>query len=271
MTVGEVVDSRAEGFAEGDTVWHASGWRTTRCVTAGEDALRGVGRCGALDVRETPPQAYLGVLGANGLTAYARPSPRWPASVRATRSGCRRRRARSGASSRNSRKLRGHRVIGSAGSAEKVASLLDELGLDAAFDYHVRARPGAPARSGAAPGSTCTSTTSAATTSRRRSAPCGVAGGSRSAARFPSTTPPSRRPGRATSSSSSRRTSRSAAFAARATSTCSTRCSASFGRCFVTADCTGARPWSTGSRSAPAALARMMRGETVGKTLVRIA
>jgi len=33
-------------------------------------------------------------------------------------------------------KLRGHAVIGSAGSAEKVAWLRDELGLDAAFDYH---------------------------------------------------------------------------------------------------------------------------------------
>ena len=33
-------------------------------------------------------------------------------------------------------KLRGHTVIGSAGSPAKVRYLLDELGLDAAFDYH---------------------------------------------------------------------------------------------------------------------------------------
>ena len=32
-------------------------------------------------------------------------------------------------------KIRGHRVIGSAGSDEKVAYLLDDLGLDAAFNY----------------------------------------------------------------------------------------------------------------------------------------
>jgi NADPH-dependent curcumin reductase CurA len=32
-------------------------------------------------------------------------------------------------------KLRGHRVIGSAGSDEKVSYLLDELGLDAAFNH----------------------------------------------------------------------------------------------------------------------------------------
>jgi hypothetical protein len=33
-------------------------------------------------------------------------------------------------------KLRGHRVIASAGSPGKVASLLGDLGADAAFDYH---------------------------------------------------------------------------------------------------------------------------------------
>jgi NADPH-dependent curcumin reductase CurA len=33
-------------------------------------------------------------------------------------------------------KLRGHTVIGSAGSPEKVRHVLDELGFDAAFDYH---------------------------------------------------------------------------------------------------------------------------------------
>ena len=33
-------------------------------------------------------------------------------------------------------KLRGHTVIGSAGSPEKVAYVRDELGFDAAFDYH---------------------------------------------------------------------------------------------------------------------------------------
>jgi len=32
--------------------------------------------------------------------------------------------------------VRGHRVVGSAGSAEKVAFLTGELGFDAAFDYH---------------------------------------------------------------------------------------------------------------------------------------
>ena len=33
-------------------------------------------------------------------------------------------------------RLRGHTVIGSAGSAEKVAHLVEDLGFDHAFDYH---------------------------------------------------------------------------------------------------------------------------------------
>ena len=46
-------------------------------------------------------------------------------------------------------KLRGHRVIGSAGSDEKVSYLLDELGLDAAFNH--RAGPVAELLRAAAP------------------------------------------------------------------------------------------------------------------------
>ena len=46
-------------------------------------------------------------------------------------------------------KLRGHRVIGSAGSDEKVAYLLDDLGLDAAFNH--RAGPAAELLREAAP------------------------------------------------------------------------------------------------------------------------
>ena len=37
-------------------------------------------------------------------------------------------------------KLKGCRVVGSAGSDEKVSWLRDELGFDAAFDYKTRAQ-----------------------------------------------------------------------------------------------------------------------------------
>jgi NADPH-dependent curcumin reductase CurA len=134
MTVGEVVDSRAEGFAPGDTVWHASGWRDYAVVEAGRPALNGIGTLTKLDLEVGPPQAYLGVLGGNGLTAYVgllhiaglrEDDVVWVSAA----AGC------VGSLAAQIAKIRGHRVIGSAGSDEKVRYLLDELGLDAAFNY----------------------------------------------------------------------------------------------------------------------------------------
>lgn len=140
MTVGEVVESRADGFAPGDTVWHAAGWRDYAVVQAGVPALGGVGTLTRLDVTETPPSAYLGVLGANGLTAYAglfriaaleEGDVVWVSAAAGA----------VGSLVSQMAKIRGHRVIGSAGSPEKVRYLLDELGLDAAFDYRAGALP----------------------------------------------------------------------------------------------------------------------------------
>ncbi|MEI5702124.1 NADP-dependent oxidoreductase [Streptomyces brasiliscabiei] len=134
MTVGEVVESRAEGFAPGDTVSHASGWRDYAVVEAGSRALGGVGTLTRLEVRGTPPQAHLGVLGATGLTAYAGlfrvaelrdGDVVWVSAAAGAVGGLVAQLA----------KLHGHRVIGSAGSAEKVRYLREDLGLDAAFDY----------------------------------------------------------------------------------------------------------------------------------------
>jgi NADPH-dependent curcumin reductase CurA len=134
MTVGEVIESHADGFAPGDTVWHASGWRDHAIVEAGKPALAGVGTLRRLDVTETPPSAYLGVLGGNGLTAYAglfrvaglrNGDVVWVSAAAGA----------VGSLVAQMAKIRGHRVIGSAGSAEKIRYLLDELGLDAAFDY----------------------------------------------------------------------------------------------------------------------------------------
>ena len=134
MTVGEVVESRADGFAPGDTVWHASGWRDYSVVEAGQPALGGVGTLTRLDTSTVPPQAYLGVLGGNGLTAYAGlfhvaglrdGDVVWVSAAAGAVGGLAAQMA----------KIRGHGVIGSAGSDEKVAYLLDELGLDAAFNY----------------------------------------------------------------------------------------------------------------------------------------
>jgi hypothetical protein len=134
ITIGEVVDSRADGFAPGDTVWHAAGWRDYAIVEAGRDELRGVATLTRLDVTIAPPEAYPRPLDANGLTAYAglvyagelREGDVVSASAAA---------GSTGSLAAQMAKNRGHRVIGSAGSDDKVGYLLDELGLDAAFNY----------------------------------------------------------------------------------------------------------------------------------------
>jgi NADPH-dependent curcumin reductase CurA len=132
--VGEVVESRAEGFRAGDAVWHAKGWRDYALVTAGEPALAGIATLARLDTSVAPPQSYLGPLGAMGVTAYAGLIDAaelrdgdvvWVSAAAGA----------VGSLAAQIAKLRGHRVIGSAGSEEKVRYLLDELGLDAAFNY----------------------------------------------------------------------------------------------------------------------------------------
>src|ERR671936_2210668 len=70
MTIGVVVESHADGFAPGDTVWHASGWRDYSVVAAGVPALAGVGTLARIDTSIAPPEKYLGPLGNMGLTAY---------------------------------------------------------------------------------------------------------------------------------------------------------------------------------------------------------
>jgi NADPH-dependent curcumin reductase CurA len=134
MTVGEVIESRADGFAVGDAVRHASGWRDYAVVAAGAPALGGLGTLARLDTGLAPAQRYLGPLGGIGLTAYA-----GLFDVAALRAGdvvwVSAAAGAVGSLAAQFAKLRGHRVVGSAGSDEKVSYLLDELGLDAAFNH----------------------------------------------------------------------------------------------------------------------------------------
>jgi len=60
--VGELVESRAEGFNAGDLVQHMAGWRDEAVVSA-----RTVNKLPELGV---PPERFLGVLGVTGATAY---------------------------------------------------------------------------------------------------------------------------------------------------------------------------------------------------------
>jgi hypothetical protein len=108
-------------------VSHALGWREYALVPE-----RGAQR---VEPSEVPVTAYLGVLGMPGLTAYVGLLD--IAELRegdvvfvSAAAGC------VGGMVGQLAKSRGHTVIGSAGSAEKVAHLVDELGFDAAFDYH---------------------------------------------------------------------------------------------------------------------------------------
>jgi NADPH-dependent curcumin reductase CurA len=125
--VGEVVASGAEGIAEGDTVLHQLGWREYATVPAKHARV--------VDASRVPASAYLGVLGMPGLTAYV-----GLLDVAALREGdivfVSGAAGAVGSVVGQIAKLRGHTVIGSAGSAEKVAYLRDELGFDAVFDYH---------------------------------------------------------------------------------------------------------------------------------------
>jgi hypothetical protein len=125
--VGEVVASRAPGLAAGDAVLHDLGWREyARLPAAGARKV---------DTSAAPPSAYLGVLGMPGLTAYV-----GLLDVAALRDGdvvfVSAAAGAVGSLAGQIAKLRGHTVIGSAGSPEKVAHVRDELGFDAAFDYH---------------------------------------------------------------------------------------------------------------------------------------
>ncbi|MEV0426712.1 NADP-dependent oxidoreductase [Micromonospora sp. NPDC050495] len=125
--VGEVLASEAEGFAPGDTVLHGLGWR--------EYALLDARAARKIDPDLAPVSAYLSVLGMTGLTAYAglldvaamRPGETVFVSGAA---------GAVGSMVGQIAKLRGAgRVIGSAGSPAKVERLR-ALGFDAAFDYH---------------------------------------------------------------------------------------------------------------------------------------
>jgi NADPH-dependent curcumin reductase CurA len=134
MTVGEILKSRAHGFAAGDTVWHAQGWREYAVVRAGTPALSGLGTLTRLDTHLAPARSYLGPLGGMGLTAYAGLIE--AARIRAAdvvwvsaAAGA------VGSLAARFAKLLGHQVIASAGSGAKVAYLRDELGVDAAFNY----------------------------------------------------------------------------------------------------------------------------------------
>jgi hypothetical protein len=125
--VGIVTKSAAEGFEPGQVVEHFVGLREYSVVDSAAAAH--------IDVENLAPEIYLGALGMTGLTAWlgitqvADVQPGETVFVTGAAGAV-------GSMAGQIAKLRGAgRVIGSAGSAEKVGWLENELGFDVAFDY----------------------------------------------------------------------------------------------------------------------------------------
>ena len=186
--VGQVAASRHASFADGDWVVHNLGWREW-ALSEGSVVRR-------IDPEIAPVSTALGVLGMPGFTAYyglfelGQPQPGETVFVSGAAGAV-------GSAAGQMAKIAGCRVVGSAGSAEKL-EWLAELGFGAVFDY--RSHPVRDSRRRRPRASTSTSTTSRETTWRRRSARCVRTDGSWRAVRSPGTTRSSRRPGRATCS-----------------------------------------------------------------------
>jgi NADPH-dependent curcumin reductase CurA len=123
--VGEVIESRTNNFSPGDLVSHRLGWRDEAAAPA--EAFT------KLPASGLPPQAYLNTLGMIGATAYfgllavgdAKASETVFVSAAA---------GAVGSTVVQIAKIKGMRVIGSAGGPDKCA-LIRELGADAAIDY----------------------------------------------------------------------------------------------------------------------------------------
>ncbi|MDL4777793.1 MULTISPECIES: NADP-dependent oxidoreductase [Thermomonosporaceae] len=125
--VGTVVASRAEAVPVGTTVLHGLGWREYATVDAG--SVR------AIDTTSASAEAYLGVLGLTGLTAYAgltRIAPVKEGDVVFVSGAAG---AVGSVAGQIARRLGASRVIGSAGGPQKAARLTGDFGYDVAIDY----------------------------------------------------------------------------------------------------------------------------------------
>ena len=125
-TVGEVVESKHPKYAAGDTVVGMLGWAEMGVCDGVQ--LRKV------DTSHVPLSAYLGAVGMPGMTAWygltqiIAPKAGETVVVSAASGAV-------GSVVGQLAKLRGCRVVGIAGGAEKCAYVVNELGFDACIDY----------------------------------------------------------------------------------------------------------------------------------------
>ena len=125
--VAQVLESTAAGFKPGDWVVHIAPWRSSDVVAANKLRRAEV-------TPETPADLYLTALGHTAFTAYAgmvsvgKVTAQDTVYVSAAAGGV-------GSYAAQIATLLGARVIGSAGSPAKLAYLRDDLKLASAFDY----------------------------------------------------------------------------------------------------------------------------------------
>lgn len=134
--VGRVVASRYPGFAPGDLVESMSGWQE-HFISDGTPFVPYLSPDIAIvrrDHKDAQPRDYVGLLGIAALTAYAAMavlSNAKPGDTAVISSGA----GTVGSLACQIGKIKGLRIVTSAGSDEKVKWLRDEIGVDAAFNY----------------------------------------------------------------------------------------------------------------------------------------
>lgn len=132
--VGEVIDSKNPDFQAGDIATGGLGWQEY-AVSDGSNLRK-------VDPTLAPISTALGILGMPGLTAYfglleiCNPQPGETVFVSAAAGAV-------GSLVGQIAKIKGCRAVGSAGSDEKVDYIVNELGFDAAFNYKTTADYGA--------------------------------------------------------------------------------------------------------------------------------
>jgi len=128
--VARVIDSRHEGFAVGDYVWGFLDWAQRSLVRRGQGLQR-------IDASLGRVSHAVSVLGMPGLTAWigvaelGRPVPGETVYISSAEGAV-------GQLAGQFARRMGARVVGSAGSDDKVAFLRERCGFDAAFNYKAR-------------------------------------------------------------------------------------------------------------------------------------
>ncbi|GIN22016.1 NADP-dependent oxidoreductase [Siminovitchia fordii] len=124
--IGEVIESKSDQFKQGDVVIGMFGWQ--KYYAANEKEIR------KIDPSLAPISTHLGILGLTGLTAYfglldiGKPKKGETVVISGAAGAV-------GSSVGQIAKIKGARVVGIAGSDEKISYLKKELGFDEGINY----------------------------------------------------------------------------------------------------------------------------------------